>query len=469
MSMPFIAREGTLKVAHAVELADGMIDRQTSLLWGDNSRYRLHPDPALVLPKKFVRGGSNIYATTNNALAMQMRGLRFYVPDIDMLSDTHLVAGLTYEIKVPIYNASFKSTGNFKVKLSYADAGEFNIAEPHKTMDKLQAIQTITTKLDGWGDNKGWAEFMWTIPEEMVNGSYLFFVQIDPDNEDIKDEVHESRLNYNTGEIIDVGGNNEGFFAFNITSRNEVTKKHVKTAAIMAGEYKPEPSSGVLCSAVFRGGQAADSGKLRAAVETLDQTGTLSADVRLNDWESDEDNATLIALMGLIYELAGVSEDYTVPVKFTVTYEGDTYYPEVYLHGINLKPGARERLVSENASVPQREDIASVFCEHRMALVPHTTVDFMLNITPRALDWENGSAFEFYVPELAAASVLAEIAESSAEASESETPSEEPSSEDPGTETPTTSTLGSAGGGCETFGLGLMGLAALAFIQRKKH
>ena len=168
---------------------------------------------------------------------MQMRGLRFYIPDIDLLSDTHLVAGLTYEIKVPIYNASFKSTGNFHVKLSYANVSEFN-----------------------------------------------FFVQLDPGNEDIKDEVHESRLNYNTGEIIDVGGNNEGYFAFNITSKNEVTKKHAKAAAIMAGEYKPEHSDGVICSAVFTGAQAAaDSGKLKAAVETLDQTGTLSADVRLND------------------------------------------------------------------------------------------------------------------------------------------------------------------------------------------
>ncbi|MBQ7214615.1 MAG: hypothetical protein IJS39_01360, partial [Synergistaceae bacterium] len=283
LSMPFIAREGTLKVAHAVELADGMIDRQTSLLWGDNSRYRLHPDPSLVLPKKFVRNGSILAATTNNASAMQMRGLRFYVPDIDLLSDTHLVAGLTYEIKVPIYNASFISTGNFKVKLSYANASEFSISAPHTTMDKLHEIQTITTNLKGWGDNKGWAEFTWTIPEGMTNGEYRFFVQIDPADE-LKDEVHESRLNYNTGEIIDVGGNNEGYFAFNITSKNEVTKKHAKAAAIMAGEYKPEHSDGVICSAVFTGAQAAaDSGKLKAAVETLDQTGTLSADVRLND------------------------------------------------------------------------------------------------------------------------------------------------------------------------------------------
>ena len=150
-------------------------------------------------------------------------------------------------------------------------------------MDKLHEIQTITTNLKGWGDNKGWAEFTWTIPEGMTNGEYRFFVQIDPADE-LKDEVHESRLNYNTGEIIDVGGNNEGYFAFNITSKNEVTKKHAKAAAIMAGEYKPEHSDGVICSAVFTGAQAAaDSGKLKAAVETLDQTGTLSADVRLND------------------------------------------------------------------------------------------------------------------------------------------------------------------------------------------
>ena len=100
-----------------------------------------------------------------------------------------------------------------------------------------------------------------------------------------------------------------------------------------------------------------------------------------------------------------------------------------------------------------------------MALVPHTTVDFMLDLSPRALDWENGSAFEFYVPELAAVSVLAEIAESTAEA---EATSEDQSSES-SAETPTTYTVGSSGGGCETFSLGLLGLAALAFIQRRKN
>ena len=106
-----------------------------------------------------------------------------------------------------------------------------------------------------------------------------------------------------------------------------------------------------------------------------------------------------------------------------------------------------------------------------MALVPHTTVDFMLDLSPRALDWENGSAFEFYVPELAAASVLAEIAESTAEAETSaeDQSGDDQSGDDSGTETPTTSNLGSSGGGCETFGLGLFGLAALAFIQRRKH
>ena len=234
----------------------------------------------------------------------------------------------------------------------------------------------------------------------------------------------------------------------------------------MAGEYKPKHSNGVICSAMFTGAQYdSDGGKFRAAVETLDRTGMISADVRLNDWESDEDNATLVALMALMYELAGVSKDYTVPVKFTVTYEGDTYYPEAYLQGVNLKPGAAERLRNENARTPNREDIENVFSVHRMALVPHTTVSFIQHLMPLKMDWENGSVFEFYVPDLAAASVLEEIAESSAEASEGD----DTSGDDPGTDTPATSTVGSSGGGCETFGLGLMGLAALVFIQRKKR
>lgn len=90
---------------------------------------------------------------------------------------------------------------------------------------------------------------------------------------------------------------------------------------------------------------------------------------------------------------------------------------------------------------------------------------------PLKMDWENGSVFEFYVPDLAAASVLEEIAESTAEAetTSEDQSGEDSSGEDSGTETPTAATVGSAGGGCETFGLGLLELAALAFIQRKKH
>ena len=162
-------------------------------------------------------------------------------------------------------------------------------------------------------------------------------------------------------------------------------------------------------------------------------------------------------------------------MEFSVTYNGDEYYPEVYLHGVNFKEGVRDQ-VSERG-YPVRDEVDSMFAVHRMALVPHTTTHFMMTITPRVIGFENGAGFEFYVPEIAAASVLEEIANSK----EQETDTGDDTGDDTGTdtgddtgtdtgtnpETPT-SNLGSPGGGCDAFGLGLAALAGIALLTLKK-
>ena len=181
------------------------------------------------------------------------------------------------------------------------------------------------------------------------------------------------------------------------------------------------------------------------------------------------DTVDFLILLGVLSEMADVSEDAIAQMEFSVTYDGDEYYPEVYLQGVNFKEGVRDQV--EERGYPVGDEIESMFAVHRMALVPHTTTHFTMTLTPRTIGFKNGAGFEFYVPDIAAASVLEEIAESTAEAeaTSEDQSGEDQSSEESGTETPTIATVGSSGGGCETFGLGLMGLAALAFIQRRKH
>ena len=140
--VPYLTREGAMQVAMAVKLSDGA----TSPLWGQNSLYRKFPDPALLLPGKYKRVGATLVANDVPGAAMKVRGLRFYVPLIDLYSDTNFLAGLTYKIRVPIYNASFIESGKFDVRLSYAragyTAGMFNKAKPYDT-SALQEIQTL--------------------------------------------------------------------------------------------------------------------------------------------------------------------------------------------------------------------------------------------------------------------------------------------------------------------------------------
>ncbi len=474
LSMPYIAREGTLKVAHAVQL---LLD-DMSRLWGIDSRYRNYPDPSLVLPNKFFRNGASIQATDNNSSAMRLRGMRFYVPANDLYSNNHLAAGLTYQIKVPIYNASFLSANNVDVKLSYAKATApgtyskdptcFDKSNPRSSMSLLKEIQTVRISLDGWPDNKDWATFTWKIPDNMSTDSYIFFVQINP-AKDIP-EVHDERLD-DSGNIIDVGGNNEGYFDFIVTSVADVEKMYNVKAAIMAGELKPEHSDGILYGAFYQNELGAiGGGNINAASNTLDRTGSISADVRLLGLEESGapiDTVDFLMVLGVLSEWAEVSEDATAQMEFTVTYNGDEYYPEVYLQGVNFKPGVSEQVAERG--YPLQDEIESVFAVHKMALIPHTTVNFPLELTPRAIDFRNGAGFEFYVPELAAASVYEEIANSQEQ--ETDTGDETDPSVDPepstDPETPT-STVGSSGGGCDAFGFGLVALAGIALFTLKK-
>ncbi|MBQ7665995.1 MAG: hypothetical protein IJS42_04700, partial [Synergistaceae bacterium] len=208
----FVAKEGAMTFGTAVQLSS----TNYAKLWSGSSIYQQKPDPSLYLPLKFVKDGVNFRANDHDMSAMRIRGVKFYVPDFAFFSDNRLVNGQNYEIRVPLYNASFKDTGNFTVRLSWA---ETNTLSANKNL-----IGETTVSLGGWkndkNNNKGTAIFNWT-PNFTLNASskrnYYLYVEIDPQNN--LSEVHEGR--YSGSTINDYGGNNTGFYQFYVYNLND--------------------------------------------------------------------------------------------------------------------------------------------------------------------------------------------------------------------------------------------------------
>ena len=208
----FVAKEGAMTFGTAVQLSS----TNYAKLWSGSSIYQQKPDPSLYLPLKFVKDGVNFRANDHDMSAMRIRGVKFYVPDFAFFSDNRLVNGQNYEIRVPLYNASFKDTGNFTVRLSWA---ETNTLSANKNL-----IGETTVSLGGWkndkNNNKGTAIFNWT-PNFTLNATskknYYLYVEIDPENK--LSEVHEGR--YSGSTINDYGGNNTGFYQFYVYNLND--------------------------------------------------------------------------------------------------------------------------------------------------------------------------------------------------------------------------------------------------------
>ncbi|MBQ7578821.1 MAG: hypothetical protein IJT21_11215, partial [Synergistaceae bacterium] len=227
---PFVAKEGAMTLGTAVELTSTNNDT----LWESGSIYREKTDPALLLPMKFNRVGNSFIPNTNEKSATRIRGIKFYMPDFAFLSDNRLVSGQKYEIRVPIYNASFKDTGNFNVRLSWA-------ADNTMTAQK-NIIGTTTLSLSGWSNNnnnnKGTAIFEWTpdiAPNTQTTPQYYFYVEIDYDHQ--LSEVHEERYS-SGGTISDYGGNNTGFYPFYVSNldNSNMTGRGTLLASIAAAD-----------------------------------------------------------------------------------------------------------------------------------------------------------------------------------------------------------------------------------------
>ena len=223
---PFVAKEGAMTLGTAVELSS----INSARLWERTSVYRRMPDPALLLPHKFVKSGSDFKANTYDQSAMKIRGIRFYMPDFSFFTDKRLVNGQNYEIRVPLYNASFVDTGNFNVRLSWTTD---NSPTSPKTV-----IGTVSMTLGGWRNdktnNRGTAVFNWQ-PNIPKGDNYYFYVEIDPEN--AITEVHEGRYRADNTTLNDYGGNNTGFYPFKVYNQGDTDPEGGSVLASGAGMF----------------------------------------------------------------------------------------------------------------------------------------------------------------------------------------------------------------------------------------
>ena len=287
-------------------------------------------------------------------------------------------------------------------------------------------------------------------------------MQIDPEGK--LAEVHESRLN-SSGDIVDAGGNNDGYFDFIITSPEDAMRRRNLNVSAAEVRTASAPSDGILFRSIYPGKRNTTSAEsMRAALEIGDMSDTIRVDLNMEGRETDEDNITFYMLLGMIAEGLGISEDASIPITCSLTYDGDEYYPEAYLSGVNFKPGAAENM-SADEDIQIEDIMGDTFLVHRIALVPHTTTKFVIHLTPRKIDWRNGAMFIIKVPELVAPAMIDDDEETNT--GDTDTDTETPSG---GDDLPANDP-GPSDGGCEavTGSLSILVLAGLALVSKKKR
>ena len=370
--VPYVAKEGTMKFATAVNLRTGSGSR----LWRSGSLYYNNPDPALLLPFKFFRHNSDFSATDDNFYATKLRGMRFYLPKMNKFTNSDLINGLTYEIRVPVYNASFKSTGNFKVRLSRTTNP--NVFEEDLFTAEKTPISEVTMSLKGWDNlesknNKGWAVFTWT-PADVTPGTYYFFVEIDPDNE-LKNEVHESRF-ASDGTVQDFGGNNVGHVLFNMHNPSDKVfdPSSLQLSKVDGGSIT---ASNEFIVSSIHAAESSDStipeGKIRVTMK-LQGAGDITA---LHDYLESQENKEL-----------------PVPVKCEIMYEGDYVYPSVTIVGYNFEKSAAEKGYQNL----EDSDIGSTFMYKNVTMFPGQSYTYTFMIRPSSVHWDDGINIELQTP-----------------------------------------------------------------------
>ena len=353
----YISKVKAMAIGAAVELAE------TATLW-TNSLYTQFPDPSLILPQKFItsgKAGVDFVVNPNEKTATLLRGMRFFLPEYLFYTDNRLVNGETYKIRVPLYNASFKDSGNFTVRLSYASD---NTAKAAKT-----AIATTTLSLGKWdntkNNNKGWADFNWT--PNLKAGKYYFYVEIDPENK-LK-EVHEAKS------AADPGGNNTGFYPFSIFDADGKNYKAGQTDLKVKGSLY---TAGI---SKFSGSTAHD------VPDEVNVTVKFNGSENLKDLQDYLDKAS-----------KDYGADEIVPISCDIQYEGEYNFPYIDIYGFNLKPGIYDKKVGNNFSDLIDDDIDSYFMHHSTSMFTGEQGEFTFMVSPSMVDLDNGIIFILSIP-----------------------------------------------------------------------
>ncbi len=360
----YVGKEGAMSLGAAVKELN-----RDSKLWQNTSIYNLYPDPALLLPLKFLKNGDNFRANDDNHTAMNLRGMRFYAPDYAVYTDNRLVAGEKYKIRVPLYNASFKDTGNFNVKLSYT-------LEKDATADK-NLISNVTASIGGWkngsDNNKKWVEFDWT--PDIETGEYYFYVEIDPDN-NLK-EVHESRLKSDNKTVQDYGGNNTGFYKF----------------------YVFDPSDNLYKDYVNNNNNTLKASSLKTAADDDDDEWLTDLDLPGGKVKIKFNGSN--NLFDFMVDLVIWSNDYgydsPMPVKCEIEYSGEYIFPYARFAGFTLKDGVSAR-IGENYDLITDEDIDSYFVIHDTTLIPDDVAELSFFISAKMIEESDETLYGLIVP-----------------------------------------------------------------------
>ncbi|MBQ7215710.1 MAG: hypothetical protein IJS39_06970 [Synergistaceae bacterium] len=200
---------------------------ESARLWGSDSPYWKKPDPSLVMPNRYVFMGEvrqdigktrQVLARTERD-AMKLRGVRIYSKTSSMYSNGIVYPGLSYEIHVPVYNASFLpsdgKTLTIPAKLYYRRAWS------DETGTLIGTPTATTNVIGGWKkgteNNKALLRFNWDNVPELQEGAYEFYVVLDPDNQ--IDEVHEAWTTQ-TPE-----SNNNGYYPFGISYGSKTSEE----------------------------------------------------------------------------------------------------------------------------------------------------------------------------------------------------------------------------------------------------
>ncbi|MBR0168195.1 MAG: hypothetical protein IJQ08_05955 [Synergistaceae bacterium] len=146
-----------------------------------------------------------------------MKGVRFYAKDYNKYTSNKLLASANYRVEIPLYNASFQDANGVKVNLYWVTD-----KEQESSLSSKHFIGSDTINMSGWSadgtneaNNKAWARIDFTpIKTITEDGNYYLYAEIEFSG----DEVHKNRSTQ------DPGGNNQGYFDFDVEGSDTAPK-----------------------------------------------------------------------------------------------------------------------------------------------------------------------------------------------------------------------------------------------------